>query len=283
MIQKLVALRLWVTAMSKYTSPYRGRESKELFAINTDSLYLQLHHHYLTMPKITFSFFILLLLTSCATSKFDFATAYKFQTVKKYSSLGEKSIKVLASPEQVFPNPLAMSESKIVETASIKSVTVASEDIIHSKLSTYEELDNMSRKDTRHNNKLNKIITRLGDIKFDTIITESGLVVPLIQKEELQEEQETQEASNKSKVAIASLFLLIGAVAMAAVAHISTAIPALVLFMSSIVCGIIGLNSEKERLASFVLQLGGGLLLILLIVLLITRDYGCSDRFYIVN
>ena len=231
------------------------------------------------MSKITHSLFILLLLTGCATSKFDFATAYKFNTIRKYPSLGEKNLKGLAFPEQTLPNHLSQSKSKIVETASLKSVAVASEDIIHSKLSTYEKLDNMSRKDTRRNNKLNKIITRLGDIKFDTIITESGLVVPLIQKEELQEEQETQEASNESKAAIASLFLLIGAVAMAAVAHISTAIPALVLFMSSIVCGIIGRNSEKERLASFVLQLGGGLLLILLIVLLITQDYGCEFPF----
>ena len=47
----------------------------------------------------------------------------------------------------------------------------------------------MSRKDTRHNNKLNKIITRLSDIKFDTIITESGLVVPLLEKEETPEER----------------------------------------------------------------------------------------------
>ena len=139
------------------------------------------------MSKITLSLFILLLLTSCATSKFDFATAYKFNTVKRYPTLGEKSLKVLASPEEVLPNHLLVSESKIIETASLKSIAVTSEDIIHSKLSTYEKLDNMSRKDTRHNNKLNKIITRLSDIKFDTIITESGLVVPLIEKE-IQEE-----------------------------------------------------------------------------------------------
>ena len=141
------------------------------------------------MSKITLSLFILLLLTSCATSKFDFATAYKFNTVKRYPSLGEKSLKVLASPEEVLPNHLLVSESKIIETASLKSIAVTSEDIIHSKLSTYEKLDNMSRKDTRHNNKLNKIITRLSDIKFDTIITESGLVVPLLEKEETPEER----------------------------------------------------------------------------------------------
>jgi hypothetical protein len=96
---------------------------------------------------------------------------------------------VLASPEEVLPNHLLVSESKIIETASLKSIAVTSEDIIHSKLSTYEKLDNMSRKDTRHNNKLNKIITRLSDIKFDTIITESGLVVPLLEKEETPEER----------------------------------------------------------------------------------------------
>jgi hypothetical protein len=97
-------------------------------------------------------------LTSCATSKFDFATAYKFQTIKKYPSLGEKNLKVLASPEQVFPNPLAMSESEVIETASLKSIAVISEDLIHSRLSAYEGLDNMSKKETKRNSKLNKII-----------------------------------------------------------------------------------------------------------------------------
>ena len=135
------------------------------------------------MSKITFAFFLLLFLTSCATSKFDFATAYKFRTVKRYTSLGEKNLKVLASPEQVFPNPLAMSESEIIETSSLKSISITSEDIIHSKLTTYEGLDNMFKKDIKRNNKLHKIITRLSDIKFDTIVTESGLVVPLIEKE----------------------------------------------------------------------------------------------------
>ena len=158
------------------------------------------------MSKITLSLFILLLLTSCATSKFDFATAYKFNTVKRYPTLGEKSLKVLASPEEVLPNHLLVSESKIIETASLKSIAVTSEDIIHSKLSTYEKLDNMSRKDTRHNNKLNKIITRLSDIKFDTIITESGLVVPLIEKEEMQ--KETPEGRKKSYWTIASALTL---------------------------------------------------------------------------
>ena len=119
-----------------------------------------------------------IILTSCATSKFDFATAYKFKTIRKYPSLAEKNLKVLASPEQTLPNNLSQRKPKIIETASLKSVTVASEGIIHSKLSTYEKLDNMSRKDTRRNNKLNKIITRLGDIKLDTIIPESDYRVP---------------------------------------------------------------------------------------------------------
>ena len=141
------------------------------------------------MSKITLSLFILLLLTSCATSKFDFATAYKFNTVKRYPTLGEKSLKVLASPEEVLPNHLLVSESKIIETASLKSIAVTSEDIIHSKLSTYKGLDNMSKKDIKRNSKLNKIINRLSDIKFDTIITESGLVVPLLEKEETPEER----------------------------------------------------------------------------------------------
>ena len=82
-----------------------------------------------------------------------------------------------------------MSESKIIETASLKSIAVTSEDFIHSKLSTYKGLDNMSKKRQRRNSKLNKIITRLSDIKFDTIITESGLVVPLLEKEETPEER----------------------------------------------------------------------------------------------
>ena len=140
------------------------------------------------MSKITFAFFLLLFLISCATSKFDFATAYKFQTVKRYTSLGEKNLKVLASPEQVFPNPLAMSESEIIETASLKSISITSEDIIHSKLSTYEGLDDMFKQDIKRNHKLHKIITRLSDIKFDTIVTESGLVVPLLEKKETPEE-----------------------------------------------------------------------------------------------
>ena len=95
----------------------------------------------------------------------------------------------MASPEQVFPNPLAMSESEVIETASLKLIAVISEDLIHSRLSAYEGLDNMSKKETKRNSKLNKIINRLSDIKFDTIITESGLVVPLLEKEETPEER----------------------------------------------------------------------------------------------
>jgi len=154
------------------------------------------------MFKITLSLFILLLLTSCATSKFDFATAYKFNTVKRYPSLGEKNLKVLASSEEVLPKHLSISESKIIETASLKSIAVTSEDIIHSKLSTYKGLDNMSKKEIKRNSKLNKIISRLSDIKFDTIITESGLVVPLLEKEE------AQEAPKKTYYTLASALVL---------------------------------------------------------------------------
>ena len=96
--------------------------------------------------------------------------------------MGEKNLKILASPEQTLPNHLSQSKSKTVETASIKSVTVASEDIIHSKLSTYEELDNMSRKDTGRNNKFKKIISKLNDIKFEPIIKTSGYDVPSQEK-----------------------------------------------------------------------------------------------------
>ena len=125
------------------------------------------------MSKISLSLIILLLLTSCATSKFDFATAYKFKTIRKYPSLAEKNLKVLASPEQILPNHQSQSKSKIIETTSLKSISVVSEDIIHSKLSTYEESDNVSKKYKRRSNKLNKIITQIRDIKSDEIITES--------------------------------------------------------------------------------------------------------------
>ncbi|MGY8793210.1 MAG: hypothetical protein ACKVI9_06040 [Gammaproteobacteria bacterium] len=40
-----------------------------------------------------------------------------------------------------------MSESEVIETASLKSISVTSEDFIHSRLSTYEVLDNMSKRD----------------------------------------------------------------------------------------------------------------------------------------
>ena len=81
----------------------------------------------------------------------------------------------------MLPNRLSQSKYKIIESASLKSVVVASEDFIHSRLSTYEVLDKMSKRDSRRSNKLKKILTRLSDIKFDTVITESGLIIPLIE------------------------------------------------------------------------------------------------------
>ena len=81
------------------------------------------------MPKITLSVIVLLILTSCATSKFDFATAYKFKTIRKYPSYTGKNLKVFASPEQTLPNHLSQSKSKIIETTSLKSIAVVSEDI----------------------------------------------------------------------------------------------------------------------------------------------------------
>jgi hypothetical protein len=152
------------------------------------------------MSKITFSFFILLLLTSCATSKFDFATAYKFQTVKRYPSSAEGNTKVLPAQNQVLANYLNEFESMdlkyhlpkktsiIHETVSLRNLNPSSEELIQSKLNAYKEGDNMSKKDIKRNNKRHKIITRLSDIKFDTIVTESGLVVPLLEKKETPEE-----------------------------------------------------------------------------------------------
>ena len=152
------------------------------------------------MSKITFSFFLLLFLTSCATSKFDFATAYKFQTVKKYPSSAEGNTKVLPAQKQVLANYLDEFESVdlkyhlpkktsiIHETVSLRNLGPSSEELIQSKLNAYKEVDNISKKDIKRNNKFNKIITQLGDIKFDTIITESGLVVPLLEKKETPEE-----------------------------------------------------------------------------------------------
>jgi hypothetical protein len=204
------------------------------------------------MSKITFAFFLLLFLTSCATSKFDFATAYKFQTVKRYSSLGEKNLKVLASPEQVFPNPLAMSESEIIETASLKSISITSEDIIHSKLSTYEGLDNMFKQDIKRNNKLHKIITRLSDIKFDTIVTESGLVVPLIEKEETQ--KETPEERKKSYWTIASAMTLF--------------IPSVGLIISPILAFVGYKRGERGSKALLIINAVVWALLLLLVILI---------------
>jgi hypothetical protein len=204
------------------------------------------------MSKITFAFFLLLFLTSCATSKFDFATAYKFQTVKRYTSLGEKNLKVLASPEQVFPNPLAMSESEIIETASLKSISITSEDIIHSKLSTYEGLDNMFKQDIKRNNKLHKIITRLSDIKFDTIVTESGLVVPLIEKEETQ--KETPEERKKSYWTIASAMTLF--------------IPSVGLIISPILAFVGYKRGERGSKALLIINAVVWALLLLLVILI---------------
>jgi hypothetical protein len=204
------------------------------------------------MSKITFAFFLLLFLISCATSKFDFATAYKFQTVKRYTSLGEKNLKVLASPEQVFPNPLAMSESEIIETASLKSISITSEDIIHSKLSTYEGLDNMFKQDIKRNNKLHKIITRLSDIKFDTIVTESGLVVPLIEKEETQ--KETPEERKKSYWTIASAMTLF--------------IPSVGLIISPILAFVGYKRGERGSKALLIINVVVWALLLLLVILI---------------
>jgi hypothetical protein len=204
------------------------------------------------MSKITFSFFLLLFLTSCATSKFDFATAYKFRTVKRYTSLGEKNLKVLASPEQVFPNPLAMSESEIIETSSLKSISITSEDIIHSKLTTYEGLDNMFKKDIKRNNKLHKIITRLSDIKFDTIVTESGLVVPLIEKEETQ--KEIPEERKKSYWTIASALTLF--------------IPSVGLIISPILAFVGYKRGERGAKALLIINAVVWALLLLLVILI---------------
>ena len=204
------------------------------------------------MSKITFAFFLLLFLISCATSKFDFATAYKFQTVKRYTSLGEKNLKVLASPEQVFPNPLAMSESEIIETASLKSISITSEDIIHSKLGTYEGLDNMFKQDIKRNNKLHKIITRLSDIKFDTIVTESGLVVPLIEKEETQ--KETPEERKKSYWTIASAMTLF--------------IPSVGLIISPILAFVGYKRGERGSKALLIINAVVWALLLLLVILI---------------
>jgi hypothetical protein len=74
--------------------------------------------------------------------------------------------------------------SIIYETVSLRNLNPFSEELIQSKLNTYKEVDNMSKKEIKRNSKPNKIINRLGDIKFDTITTESSLVVPLLEKED---------------------------------------------------------------------------------------------------
>ena len=110
------------------------------------------------MSKITLSLFILLLLTSCATSKFDFATAYKFQTVKRYPSSAEGNTKVLPAQNQVLANDLNEFESMdlkyhlpkktsiIYETVSLRNLNPSSEELIQSKLNAYKEVDNMSKR-----------------------------------------------------------------------------------------------------------------------------------------
>tara|TARA_B110001452_G_C15037579_1_gene362410 strand:- start:121 stop:381 length:261 start_codon:yes stop_codon:yes gene_type:complete len=79
---------------------------------------------------------------------------------------------------------LPKKNSIIHETVSLRNLKPFSEELIQSKLNTYKEVDNMSKKEIKRNSKPNKIINRLGDIKFDTITTESGLVVPLLEKED---------------------------------------------------------------------------------------------------
>jgi hypothetical protein len=74
--------------------------------------------------------------------------------------------------------------SIIHETVSLRNLNPSLEELIQSKLNTYKEVDNMSKKEIKRNSKPNKIINRLGDIKFDTITTESSLVVPLLEKED---------------------------------------------------------------------------------------------------
>ena len=162
----------------------------------------------------------------------------------------------MASPEQVLPNRLSQSKSKIIETASLKSVVVASEDFIHSKLSTYKELDNMSRKDTRRNNKLNKRITRLGDLKFDTSIPGSGLVIFLQEKEEAQ--KETPEEHKKSYWTIASALTLF--------------IPSVGLIISTILAFVGYKRGERGSKALLIINAVGWAILLLLIIL-ISRLY----------
>ena len=158
----------------------------------------------------------------------------------------------MASPEQVFPNPLAMSESEVIETASLKSIAVTSEDLIHSRLSAYVGLDNMSKKKIKRNSKLNKIINRLSDIKFDTIITESGLVVPLLEKEETQ--KETPEERKKSYWTIASAMTLF--------------IPSVGLIISPILAFVGYKRGERGSKALLIINAVVWALLLLLVILI---------------
>ena len=158
----------------------------------------------------------------------------------------------MASLEQVFPNPLAMSESEVIETASLKSIAVTSEDLIHSRLSAYVGLDNMSKKKIKRNSKLNKIINRLSDIKFDTIITESGLVVPLLEKEETPEERK------KSSWTIANALTLF--------------IPSISLIISTILAFVGYKRGERGSKGLLIINAVGWTILLLLIIL-ISRLY----------
>ena len=140
-----------------------------------------------------------------------------------------------------------MSESEIIETSSLKSISITSEDIIHSKLTTYEGLDNMFKKDIKRNNKLHKIITRLSDIKFDTIVTESGLVVPLIEKE-------IQEEAKKSYYTLAGALTLF--------------IPSVGLIISPILAFVGYKRGERGSKALLIINVVVWALLLLLVILI---------------
>jgi hypothetical protein len=95
--------------------------------------------------------------------------------------------------------------SIIYETVSLRNLNPFSEELIQSKLNTYKEVDNMSKKEIKRNSKPNKIINWLGDIKFDTIITESGLVVSLLEKKDTQEAPKISYWTMASALALLSL------------------------------------------------------------------------------
>jgi hypothetical protein len=95
--------------------------------------------------------------------------------------------------------------SIIHETVSLRNLNPSLEELIQSKLNTYKEVDNMSKKEIKRNSKPNKIINWLGDIKFDTIITESGLVVSLLEKKDTQEAPKISYWTMASALALLSL------------------------------------------------------------------------------